>query len=863
MGKTARRPRYLAVALVAVSAWLMGPHAAQGADSTIVKVTFNNVSASSALNATPTSSTDVDDVTVTPADNLYLPASANLTGLSGWLTLGDGSTRTFSPTDYSVTPVSDRQSNLTFTVGGTTTVRAFQSSKVPAMFIKTVKGLPWIEASKDNADVNGAMAMVGPSASTAPTYNGVLAEMKGRGNSTWNYIKKPYQLKLGTNTELVAGAGSAKTWILLANYLDASLVRNELSYNFEGALLKRSGLNDYSIKGRMLDLWVDGGFRGSYFLTEKVQVGPTRVNITDLEKANAAANPGIDIGGITPTKASLSDPRFAGLTEAQYVSFPTVPTTYKTGGYLLEMDFASGSREEKSYFITRRGTPFTVKSPEAAHPDEVAYVARYMQNLEDAIFSDGTAYTNYINVQSWADYYAMQELLANDDAFKSSTYMYMDGGGKLFAGPLWDCDRALGSRTNAAPPASLQVGSIARPKPQWIKQLLAHPDFRVAVQNAYRNILTPEVNTVLASGGLLQSYAAEVADSAKLNKLRWPTYDSLTIWSATPAGDIATLRSYLTQRHAGMAKLFGNAGFLKQARLADGVYTIANGKLNVDVAGASTAVTANVQLWTPNTTKAQKFSLKRGTDSFYTITNVNSGQVLDVAGGVAANGTNVRQYPSNGSRAQKWQVGTYDGVNFTIASPLGSAVPADTWGPQYAYVLDAAAGGTTPGTNIRIWQSNGSPAQMFGFAPALVDNRAYRLVSKLNQNKVLDVAAGSTAYGANIQLWDSNGTAAQRYTLRQLAGDTYQVLTGTAPGRAVDVARAGTAPGTNVWQWQTNTTLAQQWSIRPTGDGDGSYYLVSRVSGLYLDVARAGTANGTNVWTWTGNRTTAQKFFIR
>jgi hypothetical protein len=105
MVKTARRPRYVAVALVAVSAWLVGPHAAQGADSPVAKITFNNISASAALNTVPTSSTDVDDVTVAPAGNLYLPSSAKLTGLSGWLTLADGSTRTFTPSDYTVTPV--------------------------------------------------------------------------------------------------------------------------------------------------------------------------------------------------------------------------------------------------------------------------------------------------------------------------------------------------------------------------------------------------------------------------------------------------------------------------------------------------------------------------------------------------------------------------------------------------------------------------------------------------------------------------------------------------------------------------------------------------------------------------------------
>ena len=327
-------------------------------------------------------------------------------------------------------PVAAGGRDLTFT-DGATTVHAFQSSKVPAMFIKTVNGLPWIEASQENIDLGGSMAMIGPDASIPPTYNGILKEMKGRGNSTWAYPKKPYQIKFDLNTELVAGAGAAKTWVLLANYLDASLVRNELSYNLEGAALKRAGSIDHAIKGRMIDVWVDGDFRGSYLLAEKVQVGATRVNITDLDKANATANPGLDIGSVPPTRASLSDPRFAGLSAAQYVSFPVAAPNFAKGGYLLEMDFVSRAVAEKSYFVTKRGTAFTVKSPEMAHPAELAFISQYMQKLENAIFSDGTAYTGFIDVASFANYYAMEELVANEDAFKSSTFMYLNSGGKL------------------------------------------------------------------------------------------------------------------------------------------------------------------------------------------------------------------------------------------------------------------------------------------------------------------------------------------------------------------------------------------------------------------------------------------------
>ena len=97
MSNFTARARLLAVALVSVSAWAMGPQAAQGADPTVTAITFNNVSDSGALNNSPDSSSEVDDVTITPDQKLYLPASADPAALTGWLKLGDGTTRRSAP----------------------------------------------------------------------------------------------------------------------------------------------------------------------------------------------------------------------------------------------------------------------------------------------------------------------------------------------------------------------------------------------------------------------------------------------------------------------------------------------------------------------------------------------------------------------------------------------------------------------------------------------------------------------------------------------------------------------------------------------------------------------------------------------
>lgn len=829
-------------------------------------ITFNNVSGASALNAAPESRGDSDDIKVAPASVGFLPASADQTKLSGWLTRDDGSTVAFGPGGYAISAAGTNAYRVRFPGGPEVTLH--KSAEVPAMFIKTTGGLPAIEANKSHRDLNGSVALIG--ADTQPVYNGVLAEMRGRGNTTWNLPKKPYQIKLGTSTELVADAGKNRTWILLANHIDRSLIRNQIAYGLEGSTLRRAGRSDHSIKGRMIDLYVDGGFRGSYFLTEKVEVGSQRLNITDLDKANEDANPGVDLDETAKVMTNRNDPRFSGLREGRYVTMPNRPRGAEQGGYLLEMDFMPSARNEASYFATRQGVPFTVKAPELANEDQLAYASGHVQDLEDAIFSrtgrnaEGKHFRDYLDVASFANYYVVQEMLANEDAFKSSTYFYMDKGGKLIAGPMWDFDRSIGTGNPGVRPQAtdVHVGKPSRPKPQWIKQLLAHTEFREAVQTALTDNVDPAMSALLASGGELDRYANEMRVSAQLNKIRWPAPGS----SSTPAEDIAQIRSFLGSRLPALRTQFGPA-YVRNVMLPDGVYTIRNGALNVDVNTNSTETGANIQLWTPNQTSAQKFSIERGSDSFYTITNINSGKKLDLQGGQMTPGTNVWQWPSNGDRAQKWTISTLDGVNFTIASAIGTLAFEDPLRDD-GLVLDADNAGTRPGTNIQGWGFNGSPAQVFTFdlagakMPDLSEGRVYALESALDRTKVVDVQNASRADQANVHLWSSNGSVAQRFTLDYLDNGRYQIRTGTRPDGAVDVAWGGTANGTNVWQWRSNLTPAQQWLVRPTGDGDGSYYVVSAASGLHLDVRNAETRDGTNVWTHSYTGTRAQKFYF-
>jgi len=132
------------------------------------------------------------------------------------------------------------------------TLKVMQSANIPAMFLYTESGsAAYIHKSKKNQEP-GSLVMA--DASGATLYNGALSQIKGRGNYTFSLRKKPYQIKLEKSTDL-CGMGKAKTWILLANHYDNSLLRNKIAFDLANAV----GL-EYSSKSQAVDVYVNNDY---------------------------------------------------------------------------------------------------------------------------------------------------------------------------------------------------------------------------------------------------------------------------------------------------------------------------------------------------------------------------------------------------------------------------------------------------------------------------------------------------------------------------------------------------------------------------------------------------------------------------
>ena len=491
---------------------------------------------------------------------LFLPSSADLSELALWF---EGEPVTLTACEQSITvtsgqafdlaalcsPADNGVSSVTLSREDVSVpIKIMVSANIGSMFITSAdpvnKGRDYVEEVKGNK-ATGRMTLLG--ADGEPVYTGSLTQIKGRGNSTWGWYKKPYQIKLDKKTDLLETGDpgeAAKTWILLANYYDDAFIRNSLTFDLAAEL----GL-PYSPGSRPLDLYYDGEYRGTYLLCEKTEIGKARVDIHDLEEDYEDANPDVDDFDGLPTAKDTN----AYGNEFQYVTGLRDPANI-SGGYLLEMDFDWRAWEEKSFFTTSQDYFIVSKSPEYLSRNALEYVSGLWQEFEDAVWNGGVnpdtgkSYTDYVDLDSLVQCYLISELAQDGDTFRSSSFFYKPiDEEKLYAGPVWDFDAGYGKYSFFSSDTYLVFQSTS-----FGQKLMEIPSFYETVKNIYQNKLHPLVTDVLSgsdanvqNGRLrtLTAYQAEVAVSQQMNSVLWPECNTAGYVSA-----VNELRNFISRR---------------------------------------------------------------------------------------------------------------------------------------------------------------------------------------------------------------------------------------------------------------------------------------------------------------------------
>ena len=319
--------------------------------------------------------------------------------------------------------------------------------------------------------------------------------LKGHGNSTWEADKKPYTLTLDKAAGIL-GMKSAKKWILLANAYDATNLKNKVVLDLANAVF-----SDWSPQGVYADVYLNGAYNGLYLICEKVEIAENRVS--------------------------------------------------KDSVCLLTQETVR--RDRKQEYVTDRDVAMEIAEPK--HYDEEQYdeIAENVQAMEDALFAEGKGWKSYMDADSWAKRYLIDQFSGNFDADKLSSYCYAkeeNGHYKFYGGPVWDYDKAFMQEDSEDVPYLFAAAAEYRRRnvyTPYYRQLLNKEGFRRKTAKIYRTKFKPLLDELAESG--LDELASEIRIASANNFQRCQPFDppvGYTHESLTSA--LSAMRLYIKER---------------------------------------------------------------------------------------------------------------------------------------------------------------------------------------------------------------------------------------------------------------------------------------------------------------------------
>lgn len=366
-----------------------------------------------------------------------------------------------------------------------------------------------------------------------------MEKIKGRGNSSWKasgevYGKYAYNVKFTDKIKplKMKEATKAKSWCLLANNMDPSLLRNISIYQ----TAKLAGLSNVP-EYKVADFYNNGEYLGSYLITEKVDVGGSK--LVDGE------TPEDYYDGSGDGAKHIATYTYAGQSyQYQYVNTgnlninPTTNEKYRPEdfSYLIEFDLEDRAKAEHCWFQTPQGQYIAFKAPEDINKNEMLFVINKWIEAENAVYTNNyTKMNELMNLDSFADVYLVQEFTKNLDSCATSYFVYWDGTTskttdasdvKWEATPIWDYDWALGGY-NKEKSLRENPGTDASNKPNdkdgWYAKYKC-----VTRRDVYENGKYPDIDTKTYN---LQAQLANNSDFWNKNVVNaWNSdfYDSIT-----------------------------------------------------------------------------------------------------------------------------------------------------------------------------------------------------------------------------------------------------------------------------------------------------------------------------------------------
>ena len=366
-------------------------------------------------------------------------------------------------------------------------------------------------------------------------------QIRGRGNASWGFPKKPYRLKLNRARKLMGMSADAKNWTLINNYGDKTLMRNLLAFDVSRRLDMA-----WTPEGRLVDVIFNGEYKGTYQLCDQVQVHEDRVAVTKMEKTDNYGD-------------------------------------FVTGGYLIELDaYASG--EPKWFTSNTYRIPITIKYPDSEDitPYQEAYIKNQWNAFERTVSSSNytnpeTGYASMLDVPSFVKHFLVGEYSGNTDTYWSVNVWKDRDDPRFHFGPVWDFDLAFENDNRTYPISSIGNTFIALSSrssaANGVRSLIPR------IINTTKDLQCEEWSRARLDRGLsteqmlhLVDSLAENADvSQRLNFIRWPILSTYVHQNFQALGsfsaEVESMKSYISYRMDWMDKKVGLDSIYSNVRL--------------------------------------------------------------------------------------------------------------------------------------------------------------------------------------------------------------------------------------------------------------------------------------------------------
>lgn len=335
-------------------------------------------------------------------------------------------------------------------VGQVQTSEIYPSGTLPVLTIETANRTP-VTSKTEYLDASYWLDPMGHSEyeQIGTEQEPLPMQIRGRGHSSWKGAKKPSKIKLGKKASIM-GMPKNKHWALLKP------TENTVAGLQLGRLMGMAWTPDF----RPVEVVLNGDYIGLYFLTETIRIDENRVNI--FEQQDQETNPDV------------------------------IP-----GGWLVEVD---NYRDECQITIpenSRWNLTLRYHSPEDLSSVQLQWLTNEFKAINAAVYANdktSTDWERYLDVESMARFFILQEVMDNPDGFHGSFYLHKDAGedSKWIAGPIWDLVCYNREKTDYTFRMKVHYGIT----PHWIGEIIQYPNFCASVADVWKEVYPTRLSEI-------------------------------------------------------------------------------------------------------------------------------------------------------------------------------------------------------------------------------------------------------------------------------------------------------------------------------------------------------------------------------